>query len=791
MNELLLSQEKPDTNIFVQILQKYLPFWPLFIITIPVAMGIAIVMLRSQVPVYVSNAKVLLKDPNKGSGDSKVLDALNIFSEKKIVDNEILVLKSASIVQKVVKSLNLYSSVYNEGKIKLEELYGQNSPFTLETQLEDSIAGSRKYFFSINWQNRVIKIDNQVVPFDSMVVLDNIPYRILINNKYNKTLTGKKYFLTISSVADVARGISGGIRAAPLSNVSTVLDIKFETPVPEKGEAILSKLFQVYNAEGIEDKNLIASKTLRFIENRLQLVINQLDSVERNIVSYQSKEALFSAGSQGEIYMTKVSELDRRKGEIDLQLDLLKDIKNYTTNKGKKVGTVPSLNLITDPILVNLLTQLYSAEFDRDRVINISGELSETAIQANEKVNRIRIDIQESLNNIHANLLIVRTDIINQTNLNNGLLGQVPQKERGLLEISRQQAVKNSIYSYLLQKREETALSSASTSSDLRVIENPNSYGPVSPIPKNYYTTSFIIGLLSAIFIILIKEQFKTKIMFRDEVSKKILIPFVGEIIQGDKTSPIVILDGKRTVIAEQFRALRTNLNFIGLNQDNNTLMITSSINGEGKSFMALNLAISLTLTGKTVALVELDLRKPKLSKLLNVLIEPGLSNYMVGNSSYEDILKKTSIPNLYIFPAGVIPPNPTELISQPVFAELINKIKSEFDFVVIDTPPIGPVTDALLLKNYTDVCLYVIRHDRTPKVFIRLMNELYASKKLTNMCLVFNGIKRRGINMGNLKNAYGYGYGYGYDYTIKENSYVFPDLKYMSKKLGKWVNKS
>jgi tyrosine-protein kinase Etk/Wzc len=470
MNEQPIFQEKPETNIFIQVLQKYLPFWPLFALTIPIAMSVSYVYLRSQIPIYVASAKVLLKDPNKGSGDSKVLDALNIFSEKKIVDNEILVLKSSSIVQQVVKELDLYATVYNQGKVRLEELYGQNSPLSFIALDEDSILSYNKFFFSIDWQKRTVSIHNQTIPFDSTILLGNTNYRVVINDHYNKAVTGKNYFVLLRPVAIVAGGISGAIKAAPLSNVSTVLDVSLSTPEPLKGEAILTKLFAIYNREGIEDKNQIALRTLAFIDGRLRLLNGQLDSVEKNIVSFKSRESLYSVGSQAELFLGKVQALDQQRGEIDLQLEILNDIKTYVQRKGINNGTVPSLGLVTDATLSGLLTQLYQAEFDRDNAIKITGEQSEPVIIAKEKVARLKDDIQENLGNIRANLLTVKNDIVAKTNLNNGLLTQVPQKERGLLEISREQGVKNSIYSYLLQKREETALSSASTSSDLRVI---------------------------------------------------------------------------------------------------------------------------------------------------------------------------------------------------------------------------------------------------------------------------------------------------------------------------------
>ena len=793
-NEQTSFQEKSDTNIFVQILQKYLPFWPLFVITTGIGISVAYLLLRSKEPVYITSAKVLLKDPNSGGGDSKVLDALNIFGEKKIVDNEILVLKSSSIVQEVVKNLNLYTTVFNQGKVRKEELYGKTAPVYFIARQKDSIFNSEKYFFSVNWKNGTIEINNQTVPFSQTVMLGNVNYQVLFNPGYNQAVEGKNFFLSINPVDEVAGVISDGIRAAPFSNVSTVLDVKIETPVPEKGEAILRNLFVVYNAQGIEDKNAIAYKTLNFIEDRLGLVIRELDSVEKNIVAYRSRESLINVSAQSELYLAKVTDLDKAKGDIDLQLDILNNIENYVRSKAKNTGTVPSLNVVQDPILSNLLTELYTAEFNRDKVTSISGERSEPVLTANNQIEKIKQDIKQNLVNIRSGLLTSKNDVVTKINQNNNLLRQVPQKERGLLEISRQQAVKNSIYSFLLQKREETAISSSSTSSDLRIIERPNSGGQVRPIPKNFYLGGFIIGLLAAVLFVLIKEQFQSTILFKSEIESKTTVPFVGEISQSANKEPIVILEGKRTIIAEQFRALRTNLGFLGFDDTHKTLLVTSSISGEGKSFVAINLAISITLTGKRVALMEMDLRKPKVSKLLNIAREPGISNFIAGKVSFEQVVKETEIPRLFVIPAGIIPPNPTELIGKPGFIDLMQQVKNNFDYVIIDTAPIGPVTDALLLKKYADVTLYVIRHGRTPKIFIRMINELKITQKFNNICLVFNGIKKRGIMIGNGKSengygsGYGSGYGYSYGYASDEEQ---SGLRNLLKKIKNGVSKS
>jgi len=419
--------------------------------------------------------------------------------------------------------------------------------------------------------------------------------------------------------------------------------------------------------------------------------------------------------------------------------------------------------LVTDPQLTTLLNNLYTAEFELDAANAAGGEKSTAVILGEEKVADIKKDINENIRNIRNSFEAEKRSINNSINLNNSLLKDVPTKELALLDISRQQSIKDNIYTFLLQKREETALSSASSTSDLRVLENASAWGPVRPIPKNYYMLGLLCGLLSFILYVQIQEQFNNKILFRKDLEDKTKVPVIAEIVQDPTKKNIAIKDGQRTVIAEQFRTLRTNLAYMGFSESNNTLLVTSSISGEGKSFIAINLAIGITLTGRKVALMEMDLRKPKLSKQLHVERSPGISNYLVGKASVDDICKETSFKNLYVVSAGPIPPNPTELIQLPAFGTMMQELKEKFDYVIIDTAPIGPVTDAQLLAPHVNTTLYVVRHDKTPFNFVSMIDTLYREKKFPGMCIVFNGIKPRGVNFfGYGFGGYGNGYGYG-----------------------------
>ncbi len=785
MSEETFFVEKPQTNILRQIITRFLPYWPVYALLTAIALFIAFIYLRSQTRIYVAASTVLLKDPQKGSGDTKVLEALNIFSEKKIVENEILVLKSSSLMHEVVSSLDLYAVVYNKGKVQTEELYGESSPVLFEALDKSKVVAGGKYPFKMLWKERKLGIDGHKIPFGSVVTIAGTVYRVHENPNYNTEAEGKDFFVIFNSIEGAAGAHTGALQINPLSYQSTVLNIQMNTPVPERGVAILTKLVEVYNKAGIEDKNQIASNTITFIEDRLEKVSRQLDSVEGALQRYQSRNNINEAGGQAGMFAGNLAELDKQKATVDLQQDILNEVRGYISDKGRRPGLVPAVSTIEDPFLSTLLQQLYQAEFERDKLRAVVGEKSDQYINAEQNVNRLRSSINENLANIRQNYAIEKSNIESKIALNSGKLAMVPAKERGMLEISRQQAIKSNIYTYLLQKREETALSSASTTADMRVLESAHSFGPISPIPKKFYTVALLCSLLGFIGYVLLKEQLNNKILFRSELENKTSVPIVGEIVQGKIANPIAIEEGRRTVIAEQFRALRTNIAFAGFNDQNNVALVTSSISGEGKSFISTNLAISLTLTGKKVALVELDLRKPKLHKYLEVKRDPGISNYLIGNAQLDTIIKPTKFPLLSLVSAGPIPPNPTELIGRPEFAKMIAGLKEKFDYIIVDTAPIGPVTDAQLLNPYINLTLYVVRHALTPNTFLRLIDSLNKEKKFKHMGIVFNGVKPRGnaifnYGFGGYGNGYGYGYGYGngygYGYGNEDDSYYQKD---------------
>jgi tyrosine-protein kinase Etk/Wzc len=751
-----------ESNQFAQTLQKFIPYWPLFLLSIGLCMAIAYIKLRAETPLYTAYAKILLKDP-KGT-DSKVLDEFNITGEKKVVENEILVLRSAGLMQEVVRRLHLSASVYNEGRVRTEELFKDNSPVSFIPLNRDSIEGAGKYYFNVNWEKGEIEIDKNTVPFNGILTLKNTSYRVVPTVNYNKSVVGKNYYAVFQSVEGAASDIINSMNASPMSLTSSVIDVQLTTPVPEKGKEILTTLFNVYNEFAILDKNLTAAKTLEFIEDRLASVEVDVDSIEQNVAVYRSMEAPIDVQAQAQSFFSQATQFDQQKNQVDIQLNVLNNIKSYVLNG----GSVPSLGAVSDPSLSSLVTRLQDAQTKLLELQATDGDKSDAVIVAKQQVSNLRSSILENIANLQKALSTQSGSYGSLVGRNTTKLKRNPKIEKALQSISRQQGVKTTIYNYLLEKREETALNSASTIADLRVLETASAFGPVSPVPRTMYTRWLVISLLIPAAFVFIKDQLNRKVQLRQEIEGKTSVPIVAEIAQVKTDSPIVIKDGKRTAVAEQFRSLRTNLTFMGLTEQSNTILVTSSVSAEGKSFTAINLAVSFTLIGKKVALLELDLRKPKVSRLLHLKNDVGISNYLVNQATIAEIIKPTEIKDLFVLPSGIIPPNPAELLQKEKFRQLIAEVKERFDYVIIDTPPIGPVTDTFLLKDYADATVYVVRQNKTQRMHLKMIEDINQKKRFKNLCLVFNGLKKIGFYYG--------AYGYGNYNSNNEGYYVMED---------------
>ncbi|MDI1235365.1 MAG: polysaccharide biosynthesis tyrosine autokinase [bacterium] len=774
-------EKDEDSNSISELIHLYLPFWPVFLITVSISLFTAFMYIRYQTPIYQANATLILKDEE--SGTETILKALDVTATKKNVKNEIEILKSQKLMGQVVQDLGLYAQIYVPGRIHHLLAY-TNSPVTFISLEPNKIKSSGGFIkFTYNPTDKSVLFEGKKYPLEVPV---NTPYgKFRINyNHLNDQKTSSQFFLVLQTITNLAKGMVNNLQVNAASSQSTILNLSYTDPSPKRAEDILNTLIKTYNKDAINEKNTMSKNTLDFIEERLAKVTLELSNIEGEKVDYMTEKGIVDLSTEGSAYLSSVQNSDQQLSEIRIQMDVLNQIESYVANKNDGAGTVPATMGITDPVLSQVLNKLNEAELKLNTLRKTSAENAPSVIALKGQIAQLKPSLLENLRNFRQNLTSRQGKVQNESNKYTSKLLKMPKQERDLVDISRQQSIKNSIYTFLLQKREETALSYASAIADSRLVNDAESLGyPVSPVKTSLYFIALVVGFLVAILFVLMKEKFNKTIVFRSEIEKATRATILAEILHDESDQVPVITETNRSSIAEQFRSLRTSLTYLGMNGDKKTILFTSSISGDGKSFIAINMGASLALTDKKVVLLELDLRKPKLSKMLKIENEPGISNYLAGIVPLNKIIKPVEhVKNLFVLPSGAIPPNPTELMLNGNLDLMMEQLKKDFDFVIIDSPPIGLVTDAKILNKYADLSIYVIRHKHTPKKYLKFVNQLFVNREFNNLNLIFNGLKTRGVFGIGKSPTYGYGNGYGYGY----GGYGEPESKVKNKKLFK-----
>lgn len=758
---------------------RIFPFWPLIFFALGMGIFGGYLTLRYATTIYQVRTRLIVNDDSqqKSANLQEIikLDTRNLSAE---TEKEMEILRSTDLLKKVASLLQLNITYNGQGKIKTAQAF-KNIPFKLELEYPDSITTS--FGGEAKIIGKEISFNGELFPVDTFV---NTVYGYLrwhINENFISSGNQDKWMVTVQPVSSAARQIKGGLSLSPISKGSSIIDIGYVDAFPERGVLILNTLISVYGTASLDYKSRIYENTEKFLDGRLSLVSDELTGVEKRLQAYKTSENIVDLSEEGSQYLNRLKQSDAKIGEIEVQLDVLGGIEKYVANRNNTGNSIPATLGIADPILLGLLNQLYQSEFDLDKIRQVSGEKNPQIEVYEKMIAKLKPSILSSIANLKQNLDATRRRVQAENIGITSTINRIPEKERALLDISRQQGIKNAIYTFLLQKKEESAIAAASIVPNYRVIERPEQFGAISPNRQNYYAISITIALLLAVIFIYLKEFANSRILFRSQIEERLSIPIMGELIYkaNESASPIVVGEGKRTLLAEQFRELRTNLNFataVSTSEHAKVILITSSIPSEGKSFVAINTAVSLCLTGAKVVLLEFDLRKPKISKPLGIKREPGISNYLIGNASEKEIINiYESIPNFHVIPSGPVPPNPSELIGSSKLGELMTYLKLHFDYILIDSPPIASVTDAKLLAAFADVTLYIIRHNFTNSVFLKMINDVYQKQTIPNMNIVFNGIVNKKVLGYGYGKGYGYGYGYtygygyGYGYTIDE----------------------
>lgn len=793
--------ETEDEKIDIQqLLFKYIIHWPWFVGAVLVCLIGAWIYLRMATPVYNISATVLIKDDKKGGNTGSMvgleeLGLSGLISSSQNIDNELEVLRSKTLVKEVINLLNLYVSYTDEDGFPSKNMY-KTSPVLVsltpqeaekltdpmvvemalygEGGLEVNVTvGDKEYQKHFEKLPAVFPMDEGTLAFFQSPDSLSLKKDTMEASSNIRHITAK-----IKSPMKVARAYCENLKIEPTSKTTSVAVISLKNSSLQRGQDFINQLLEMYNRNTNNDKNEIAQKTAEFIDERINIISKELGSTEANLENFKRNAGITDLTSEAQIALTGNAEYEKKRVENRTQISLIEDLRKYI--RGNEYEVLPGNIGLQDPGLVATIERYNEMLVERKRLLRTSTENNPTIINLDTSIRAMKSNVQATLDGSLKGLLITKADLEREASRFSRRISDAPGQERQFVSIARQQEIKAGLYLMLLQKREENAIALAATANNAKIIDGAIADDiPVSPKRRMIYLIALVLGIGIPVGIIYLIGLTKFKLEGRADVEKLTTIPIVGDIPltdeKNEKDGSIAVFENQNNLMSETFRNIRTNLQFM-LQNDKKVILVTSTVSGEGKSFISANLAISLSLLGKKVVIVGLDIRKPGLNKVFRLSTkEKGITLYLANpETDLMSLVQPSDInQNLYILPGGTVPPNPTELLARDGLDKAIEILKKSFDYVVLDTAPVGMVTDTLLIGRVADLSVYVCRADYTHKVEYTLINELAEEKKLPNLCTVINGVdlKRRKYGYyygyGKYGKYYGYGkrYGYGYGY--------------------------
>ena len=805
------AQESKEENIDVkELLFKYLIHWPWFVGAVIACLIAAWVYLYMSTPVYNISATVLIKDDKKG-GSAGMLSGLEslgldgMISSSQNIDNEIEVLHSKTIAKEVVENLGLYISYMDEDEFPSRNMYKTSpvqvsltpqeadlleKPMIVEMALQPQGSmdvnvkiGDDEYQKHFEKLPAVFPTDRGTLAF--FLTSDSISSskRTLEETTGSEKIT-RNITATINNPLAVAKAYCKNMTIEPTSKTTSVAVISLKNSNVQRGKDFINKLLEMYNINTNNDKNEVAQKTAEFINERIGIISKELGSTEKDLESFKRGAGITDLTSDAQIALTGSAEYEKKRVENQTQINLLQDLQKYMQNEGYEV--LPSNIGLQDLNLAAAINRYNEVLVERKRLLRTSTENNPTIINLDTSIGAMKENVQVSLDRVLRGLFITKADLDREASRYSRRISEAPGQEREFVSIARQQEIKAGLYLMLLQKREENAITLAATANNAKIIDDAIADdAPVSPKRKMIYLIALVLGVGIPVGVIYLLELTKFKIEGRSDVEKLTSLPIVGDIpLTDEKQGAIAVFENQNNLMSETFRNTRTNLQFM-LENDKKVILVTSTVSGEGKSFISANLAISLSLLGKKVVIVGLDIRKPGLNKVFNIpRKEVGITQYLANpEKNLMDLVQLSDVSkNLYILPGGTVPPNPTELLARDGLDKAIETLKKNFDYVILDTAPVGMVTDTLLIGRVADLSVYVCRADYTHKNEYTLINELAEKDKLPSLCTVINGLdlKKRKYGYyygyGKYGKYYGYGKRYGYGYGYGEQSHAKED---------------
>lgn len=791
------EQSEEQVNI-QELLFRYLIHWPWFVVSIIICIACAWGYLRLTTPIYNISATVLIKDEKKGGGASMSSDLEKMglegfVSSSSNVDNEIEVLRSKSLAREVVNNLGLFVTYMDEDEFPSKELYHTSPVLVSLTHQEADKLPGRMEINMILQPTGALGVQITVGEKEYRKQFDKLPavfptdegtVAFFANNDTlsavrPENITKERHITAfINRPFSVSKGYVNSLSIAPTSKTTSVVVISLENTNTRRGKDYINKLLEMYNINANNDKNEVAQKTAEFIDERIGIISKELGSTEQDLENFKRSAGITDLSSEAQIALTGNAEYEKKRVENQTQINLVMDLQRYM--KGNEYEVLPSNIGLQDAASAGAIDRYNQMLVERKRLLRTSTENNPTIINLDTSIRAMRTNVQATLDATLKGLQITKEDLAREASRYSRRINDAPTQERQFVSIARQQEIKSGLYLMLLQKREENAITLAATANNVKIIDEALADdNPISPKKTIVYLVALVLGVGLPVGVIYLIGLTKFKIEGRADVEKLTSLPVVGDIpLADEKTGSIAVFENQNNLMSETFRNVRTNLQFM-LENGKNVILVTSTISGEGKSFISANLAISLSLLGKKVVIVGLDIRKPGLNKVFNIpKKEHGITQYLTNTTAnLMDFVQPSDInKNLFILPGGTVPPNPTELLARGGLEKAIETLKANFDYVILDTAPVGMVTDTLLIGRVADLSVYVCRADYTHKAEFTLINELAENNKLPNLCIAVNGLdlnsRKYGYYYGYGKYGkyYGYGkrYGYGYGYGEK-----------------------
>jgi tyrosine-protein kinase Etk/Wzc len=778
-----LDHIKADRHQFSDlktILNKYFYHWPLFVLCLILALAGAYVYLQNATPAYEVSATILVKDEKKSPTDKAALPELEQSSSPKNAESEIEILRSKNLVSRVVNGLQLWTTYKTKQGFKTKDLY-EIAPFKF-ILLQKGIINGDKLDILVKDKNH-FEVENlsgqkQTVAFNQSFQ-NGLGTWLLKPTNLLDQYVGSTITVNINDPEMISNDYLKALDAHLLDKLAPTIGLFITDEVPQRGKDFLNSLITAYNEAASDEQKRTTKSTIDFIDRRLASLTGELSSAEKQVEGYRSSQGLTDINSQAKVYLENVQANDSKLNEVNVQLNVIAGIEQYV-NSSSNSSNAPATIGISDPALNSLIEKLSDLQLKRSALLATTPENNPLFEPINKQIALTKASIRETVSGVKASLLNSKRELQSVNNRTESSIKDIPVQERQFVGMKRQQSIKENLYVYLLQKREELALSYASTFVDARIVDKANIGDKKWPKPSLISAIALLLGIGVPFMIIYFRQSFNNKVTGRSDIETALNVPILAELSYDDLDKEVIVVNNKHHLIGEQFRSLRTNLNYLHQSTKNKVAdlqlqslytdhdisepkgrvtLLTSSISKEGKSFVSTNLATTLAASGKKTVILEMDLRKPKVTGIFNLPSNhPGISEYLSkGNLPVTSIIQHTeNYSGLDVIGTGQIPVDPSELLEKDALAKLITELRHMYDDVVIDTAPLHLVTDAMIIAKQADVSLYIIRQGFTGKEELYFLREVHEADYFPNLNIVFNGIK---------KNKYGYGYNYDNSY--------------------------